>query len=185
MMHANIAVAYFVCYALTVFLVTPGQSIFLPEITAFASLVYLPHGVRILATWAYGWKAIPGLIAGSVAATLLLTPVTYADLLRPKALEVILLGSVVAFIAFELVRLSGRDLYWGPSNRVNWRSLVLVGAVASVANSVGSTFLYSGLISADYQLQVMLIYVAGDLIGLMACMLGLMLAFRWARISAR
>ena len=184
MMHLNIAVSYFVCFALTVFLVTPIQSLLLPEVTAFASLVYFPHGVKILATWCYGWKAIPGLFAGSVAAALLLTPAEHADLLRPKALEAILFSSIVAFIAFELIRLSGRNLYWSPSLRVNWRNLVFVGAVASVANSVGSTFIYSRLINADYQLHVLLIYVAGDLIGLMACMLGLMLAFRWARILA-
>lgn len=177
-----VTAAYVFCYALTVFIVTPLQSMVLPDVTAFASLVFFPHGVRVLATWAFGWRAIPGLLVGAVICTLLLTPADYAELLRPAVLEAIFLGSVVAFGAFEVARLAGYDFYWRPANRLNWKGLIVIGAVASIANSVGSTLIYAGLIGVNQLDDVLLIYAAGDLIGLIACMLLLMLGFRWARL---
>ena len=59
MTYLLIVLAYVFCHGLTSLVVTPVQSILLPEITMFASLIYLPHGVRVLASWASGWKAIP------------------------------------------------------------------------------------------------------------------------------
>lgn len=181
MLHFVVAAAYVLCFALTAFLVTPLQRMILPEVTAFASLCFFPHGVRVLATWAFGWRAIPGLFMGAVVSLVLLTPTDYADLLRPAVLESILLGSVVAYAIFEGARLFGYDFYWSPSNKLGWKSLVIIGAAASVANSVGNTLIYSGLIGINQPMGVLFIHAAGDLIGLIACMLALMLGFRWVR----
>ncbi len=180
-----VTAAYVFCFALTAFLVTPLQRMVLPEVTAFASLVFFPHGVRVLATWAFGWKAIPGLFLGAAISSVVLTPTEYADLLRPAVLESILLGAVVAFATFEAARFLGHDFYWSPSSRLSWRGLIVIGAVASVANSVGNTLIYSGLIGINRLNDVLFIYAAGDVIGLVACMLLLMLAFRWARLFRR
>lgn len=185
MPHFFVAAAYIFCFALTAFLVTPLQRLILPEVTAFASLCFFPHGVRVLATWAFGWKAIPGLFVGAVVSLVLLTPTEYADILRPAVLESILLGSVVSYAIFEGARLLGYDFYWSPSNKLGWRSLVIIGAVASIANSVGNALIYSGLIGINQLKSVLLVYVMGDIIGLIACMLALMLGFRWVRLFHR
>ena len=160
------------------FLVTPLQSAVLPEVTAFASLDFFPHGVRVLATWAFGRRAIPVLLVGAVICTLLLTRAYHAELLRPAVLEAIFLGSIVAFGVFEVARRAGYVFYWRPANRLSWKGLIIIGAVASIANSVGSTFIYSGLIGRNQLGDVLLIYAAGHLIGLVARMLALMVEFR-------
>ena len=49
-----VIVAYMLAHGLTAWLITPVQALLLPDVTAFASLVYLPHGVRVLATWLLG-----------------------------------------------------------------------------------------------------------------------------------
>ena len=60
-----VVLAYVFCHGVTSLLITPLQSHFLPEVTIFASFLYLPHGVRVLATWAYGWRAVPALLLGA------------------------------------------------------------------------------------------------------------------------
>lgn len=182
MKHLAIAAAYVMCYALTVFVVTPLQSRVLPEVTVFASLVFFPHGVRVLATWAYGWRAIPGLFLGSVVASLFITPDVYASILEPARVQVVLFGAAAAFLAFEMSRLSGFDFYYSPTRKLNWKGLILIGAIASIVNSVGSTAIYAGLLKAEIFDAVLLVYALGDIIGLIACMAVLMVIFRWVRL---
>ena len=38
-----VVLAYVLCHGLTAMVVTPIQSVFLPEMTVFASLIYLPR----------------------------------------------------------------------------------------------------------------------------------------------
>jgi hypothetical protein len=59
--------------------------------------------------------------------------------------------------------------------------MIGIGALASVFNSAGQTFAFSGLIGMEKAPAVIAIYVAGDVIGLIVCMLSLMLCFRWFR----
>lgn len=180
-----VALAYILCHGMTAFAVTPVQAQILPETTVFASLVYLPHGVRVLATWVYGWKAIPALIAGAIVSDLIFTPTEIRDYLQPALVESILIGALSAWAAFELLRLAGRDLYAGGRSRLNWTALVLVGAIASVLNSIGQTIVYSGLIGLEEMLGVLLTYAVGDLMGLVVCMVVLMFVFRWMRLLGR
>ena len=46
-----VAGAYILAHGLTALVVTPMQARLLPDVTMFASLVYLPHGVRVLSAW--------------------------------------------------------------------------------------------------------------------------------------
>lgn len=183
--YAIIAAAYVVCHGLTAWVVTPVQRLFLPEITVFASLVYLPHGVRVLAVWLFGWRACLPLAAGALLADALFTAADVRQLLEPVLLQSVAVGALSGFAAFELFRLAGRRLYAGQARRLSWTGLLAVGAVASVINSLGQIVVFSGFIFAGQQLPVMLVYAAGDLIGLSVCMLGLMLIFRWLRLAGQ
>jgi hypothetical protein len=176
-----IILAYVLCHGLTAQVVTPIQSLVLPEITVFASLVYLPHGVRVLATWAYGWKAVPALIIGVSISAWLFSPPEDLNFLEPALLEGILVGSASAFIAFEVARFAGFNFYFGGSRRLHLKGLLAVGALSSVINSFGQTLVYSGLIDLEKVIGVWAIYATGDLIGLIVCMIVLMFIFRWGR----
>jgi len=176
-----VVLAYVLCHGLTAMVVTPIQSVFLPEMTVFASLIYLPHGVRVLATWAYGWKAIPGLIAGVSLSAWLFSPSEDLNFLEPALIEGILVGAASAFIAFELARFAGYNFYFGGSKKLRWKGMIAVGALASVINSLGQTLVYSDLIDLEKIIGVWAVYAVGDLIGLIVCMVVLMLVFRWSR----
>ena len=176
-----VVLAYVFCHGITTFLVAPVQSLVLPELTVFASLAYLPHGVRVLATWAFGWRAIPALIVGTGISAWLLRTTEDLAFLEPVLLQGILVGSISAFVAFEFVRLLGFDLYFGHARRLNWKGMIAIGAMSSVANSLGQTLVHSGLIGLDHLADVLVIYAVGDLVGLILCMVALMFIFRWSR----
>ncbi len=176
-----IMTAYVLCHGLTALLVTPIQQEFLSEITLFASLVYLPHGVRVLATWLWGWKAFFPLYAGACLSDLIFTPAEDMAVLRESLPFSVGAGALSALLAFELIRLFGHNLYAGQENKIDWKGLLVVGALASVINSTLQSITFSGVILPEHAASVFVTYAVGDLIGLFVSMLALMLIFRWIR----
>ncbi|UWQ78518.1 hypothetical protein K3725_14540 [Leisingera sp. S132] len=182
---AVITAAYIICHGLTAWVVTPVQGVFLPEITVFASLVYLPHGVRVLAVWLLGWRAVLPLAAGAFLSELIFTDDGVRQVMEPVLLQSIAVSAVSAFAAFEIAGMFGWTLYAGQSRRISWTSLLAIGALASLINSAGQSVVFSGLIFPGDQMPVMAVYAAGDLIGLAVCMLALTLIFRWLRLAGK
>ncbi|WP_050522342.1 hypothetical protein [Pseudorhodobacter wandonensis] len=176
-----VAAAYILAHGVTALVVTPVQSIFFPEYTVFASLIYLPHGVRVLATWAFGWRAIPALVLGVTMSAWLFSPTASLEFLEPDLVKGILIGAFSAFLAFELARFVGYDSYFGHMRKVNWKVLIIIGAISSIINSLGQTLAYSGLIGLGNIPGTLVIYAVGDLVGLVVCMVVLMFCFRWVR----
>ncbi|WP_109464918.1 hypothetical protein [Albibacillus kandeliae] len=172
---------YVLCHGVTALLVTPVQQMFLSEVTAFASLVYLPHGVRVLSTWLVGWRALFPLAAGAMISELAFTSADLREVMQPVILLSIAVGAVSAWLAFLLIDLFRRGGV-NADQRINWKWLIVVGAIASVINSVGQSLVFSGLILPDHLLAVLVTYAIGDLIGLVVCMVAAMLIFRWVRL---
>jgi len=54
---AMISIAYIASYTLVVGFLSPLQSLIFPTFTTTISLLFLPHGIRILAAYYYGWKS--------------------------------------------------------------------------------------------------------------------------------
>lgn len=184
-MYFLLIVALYVFFnAVTTFVISPLQSVLLPEVTIFASLVYLPHGVRVLATWAYGWKAIPPLFVGGSISSWVFRSSSDLAFLEPGLIGGLVVGAVAAFLAFELARLFGFNLYFGSERKLKWRGMIVIGAVSSLLNSAGQTLAYSGLIQFAHFTLVPIVFVIGDLIGLITCMVALMFVFRWTRETA-
>lgn len=52
---------YLAAFLVVFEVVTPLQSMFFPEFPSRASLLFLPHGIRVLTAWLLGWRAIPAL----------------------------------------------------------------------------------------------------------------------------
>lgn len=181
MAYVVVVLAYVLSHGLTVSIVSPTQSHFLPNTTVFAALIYLPHGVRVLSAWAFGWKAFLPLYVASLISVWLLTPDAEFEFLSPHSLESHAVGSASGILAFELFRLAGHNLYSGCQEKISWKSLIGVGAVATAINSVGQTIIYSGLIGFENLSKVLLMYAIGDLLGLIIAMVILMLVFRWIR----
>ena len=175
------AFAYVVAFAVTTFAIAPLQALFFPEITIFASLVYLPHGIRVLETWALGWRSIPTLALANFVAATLFMPDSALTYLGPRHVLGALVGASSAFIAFEVLRAAGINLYFGQTRSLNWKGIVAIGVLASVFNAIGNSIVYGELISISDKLPILLVYLLGDVIGLIVCLFVLMLGFRWHR----
>ena len=178
-----VILAYVLCHGLTALLITPLQNQLFPDVTLFASLLYLPHGVRVLSAWLLGWRAFPPLCLGAAASEVLFTPAEFGSITDPVLIASIAIGASSALVAFEVFRLVGRPLYAGRERRVDWRALLLVGVLASVLNSVGQAFVFSDRILPDHMASIVATYAAGDLLGLVVTTLGLMMVFRWMWIA--
>lgn len=180
-----VVISYVLAHGLTSLLIVPLQSVILPNVTAFASLMYLPHGVRVLATWLMGPRAFFPLLAGAFLSELFFTPAPVASVTDPVLLLSMILGAAVAPLSFEVFRRLGRSFYAGQNRRVHWSSLLLVGLLASLLNSLGQSLVFSSLISPGHLLAVIVTYSLGDTVGLVVTALTLMLVFRWFRVSGR
>lgn len=174
--------AYVAGFALTSFVIAPVQGLFFPEITVFASLMYLPHGIRVLATWALGWRAIPVLAIANYLAASLFMPDSTLTFLEPAHAMGVLVGAVSAYAAFEISRAIGVNLYFGKGQRLSWKGILVVGVLASVINAIAQSYVYGGLIDIGDRLPVLMVYLLGDVIGLIVCLVALMFVFRWQRL---
>ena len=177
-----VVAAYVLCHGITAFVVEPVQKLFIPHITFFASLIYLPHGVRVLATWMLGWRAIIPLLTGAYLSNFIFTPDEVRAVTDPAILQSITVGAMSAYAAFGLMRFFGRDIVANGGRIMDWKWLLIVGAVASVLDSVGQSIVFSGLIFPDEALAALAIFAFGDLVGLAVNMFVLMMIFRWIRL---
>ena len=156
--------------------VKPFQENYFPEIAAFAALFFLPHGVRVLAAWYFGWRSIIYLFLANCFSSVLL----YGD--EPwtwHLFTIYMVVSTVAFITFELFRISGWNLYAqdGAHPLSSWKQIVLVGIVSSILNSLALNLVYAKEILPENSIGTMFSYMIGDSTGALALLL--LLAFVW------
>ncbi len=178
---AIIVTAYMLCHGLAAWGVAPLQEQILGEVTMFASLVYLPHGVRVLSVWLCGRHAVLPLMIGALLSELVFTEAAVQEITSSGLWLSIPIGALSAYVAFEILRRFGQSAYVGNSERMNWRRLIVVGGLASAFNSIGQTLAFSGVISPGLQLSAVITYAVGDMVGLVVTMLALMILFRTLR----
>ena len=86
-----------------------------------------------------------------------------------------------AVIAFEFMRICKIDAYPKDEGIVSWRTVLFGGALASIINSLGSTWLKSGYFDAALILEVITRFVLGDVMGLIVGMFTIMFVTRYMR----
>ena len=164
--------AYLLGFAVTFAAVMPLQDAVMPAFGNYASLIFLPHGVRVVAAWLYGWRSLPFLAPGAI--------LTHSYLYGTAGFSVdymmaVFFGVFCAALSFWFFAWFGMDFRLHKSNRVNWRDVMLAGGVASILNSVGTAIFFGNdLLTASARFF-------GDVTGMVASMFILMLGFRVLR----
>ena len=173
--------AYLVTFVIWRYLILPFEISLTNENAIFASFLFLPHAVRVLSAWLLGPKSLIAMIPAGVAVSLIsgTSPPQGYELL----LEVILatFAASSAVMAFEFMRLCKVDAYPKDDGVVSWRTVMFGGVLASIINSLGSTWLKSGYFDAALILEVITRFVLGDVMGLLVGMLTIMLVTRYLR----
>lgn len=155
-------VSYLVLLVLTFELVMPLLDASFARYGNDASLIFMPHAVRILAAWLYGWRAVPLLIPSLVGEHLFLSGTDGWTLANGIAT----IGSVVCGpLAFDLLAAAGLDLRRGTGRKVKWPDLVLVAGVAAAIDA-GLTGLAYG-----HDIETTSAWFLGDVIGMLVVFL--------------
>jgi hypothetical protein len=169
---------YCFCFLFVEFLVTPLQLLAgLPQ-TSFASLLYLPHGIRVLSIWLYKEKAVIPLFFVHLFVYVLfgLEGITVVE-----NIGTVLVGTFCAPLAFVLIRWIGFDVSVGNTKIMHWRSILFMGFMASIINSLGNSFILSPHIDPSLHLLTASTYLFGDTMGVFVLLLILLLGFRLTR----
>ena len=173
--------AYIGLFLLVRQIIFPLQQIIAPNTAPYAALIFLPHGVRVIATWLYREKAILPLLMVHLFAYRLFYWESPDAALNMVA---VLSGSLCVFIAMQLFSFSRIDIGLSNMTISHWRSLVFLGFISSVFNTAGNMLAMGDVMGSDLHLQVIATFIIGDTIGTLACLLILMLGFRLRRLAS-
>ena len=161
-------------------IIYPLQQMIAPDAAQYAALIFLPHGVRVIATWLYREKAI---------VPLLLTHLILYRLFYwqggDAALNIVavLSGSLCVFITMQLFSFSRIDISLSNITISHWRSLVFLGFISSVFNTAGNMLAMGDTMGSELHLEVIATFIIGDTLGTLACLFILMLGFRLRRLA--
>jgi hypothetical protein len=165
-----IVLAYIVGYLVVDFIVAPVQYLYLSRDFTVGSLLFIPHGIRVLAVWLCGSRAILPLIISELTCTVLLWQ---PDVAISTSLGSSMVGGLCVYLTFEVFRLAGIEMRpdGKDSALTNWRSLILLASIASVFNSVGKQIFFGSLTPLADEILILGIFWIGDTIGTFACLL--------------
>ena len=135
-----------------------------------ASFLYLPHGLRVLATLIGGRKIILGLLLGHILSGIYIhlsandTGMSFSDVLNLKTSIIILLTSIgssfCVLLALFILRINSRNI-----RSITLKTILIVSILSSIINSFFSNTVYF-LSYENWEIGIQFIqYIIGDLIG--------------------
>ena len=172
---------YLATFVVWRYFILPVEINLTSENAIFASFLFLPHAVRVLSAWLLGPKSLIAMIPAGVAVSLIgdVSPPQGYELVKELILATFAASSAV--MAFEFMRLCKIDAYPKDEGIVSWRTVLFGGVLASIINSLGSTWLKSGYFEPAIIIEVITRFVLGDIMGLVAGILIIMLVTRYMR----
>ena len=135
-----------------------------------ASFLYLPHGLRVLATLVGGRKIIPGLFLGHVVSGIYIhsfangTGIELLDIFNLKIIIIILLTSIgsslCVLLALFILKINSLNI-----KSIELKTIIFVSILSSIINSFFSNTIY--FLSLDeWEIGAQFIqYIIGDLVG--------------------
>lgn len=152
--------------------------------SAAASLIFFPHGWRVVSFFLFRFRALPGLLLGHIATCVIFFP-DFADI--PLTYIATAVASVTPLpLVYLALRALGCDLLaTRPSYPlVPWTSFALMGVIATALNGIAISSVYVITDNRSIDVGQLLQYAIGDAIG-MAVFVGALIAyFRWERRRA-
>lgn len=157
---------YLASYIIVGVVVSPLQEMILPDVTRFASLLFLPHGVRVLSASLLGAKSVPAMMLGELAGNYLFwhnaDPITLA-------LSALIAGTVT-WLVFEGLRLLDVNAFYRHTTDEppSFHALLLAGLIAAAANAFLLASLVETQTGAGHVTELIAAYITGDVTGMLA-----------------
>lgn len=161
---------FFLSFALVQFVTSPLQQVFLSAAIMPGSLFFIPHGIRVVATWLCGARAMVPLILAELFGTIVLwQPAIDFNAMVGSSI----VGGFCVYCVFEVFRLAGINLYNDGEHRtlVNWKLLIIIASIASVLNSAGKNIFLGDIPSELSNLPIVTLFWVGDTLGVVLCLL--------------
>ncbi|MDC0563838.1 hypothetical protein OAP51_03435 [Alphaproteobacteria bacterium] len=177
-----VIVAYLITSAVQLLVIFPIELSLFGKNTVFASFLFLPHAVRVLSAWLLGPKSLLAIIPAGIAVSWL-SGNLHGYLGEEFSTQVLIyiFADCSAVVAFEFMRLCKIDAYPKTIGVISWRTVLFGGILASVINSIGSTWLRVFYIDPSSILEVISRFMLGDTLGLMLGMFSIMIVFKLIR----
>ena len=179
------SLSYLFAFSIQRYLIFPIEISVTSGNAVFASLLFLPHAVRVLSAWLLGPKSLIAMIPAAIATSLLndTTPLMGYGFLAH--IMVPTFSACSAVIAFEFMRFCKIDAYPKDTGVISWRTVLFGGVFASIINSLGSSWLYSGFFEPRESIDVIARFIIGDTLGLLFGMIIVTIIFRRLRQGAQ
>ena len=141
------------------------------------SLMYIPHGVRVLGIVFFGLRVFPGLLAAEIFGPYLIEPEHYFDeWFIGGAVSILCVAAAVSLL--EWVNVDNETSFFRPLNFTNYRFLLLTVILSALFNAIGSNlvvqfFVPEVIVEPDNILR----FFIGDTLGAIVFFLFLSLLF--------
>ena len=155
-----VSIAYIASFALVEGFLNPVQQLLVPELSGYVSLLFLPHGVRVLAFYFFGLRAYLYLLPSAYLMWYLLH-----GSVEDFSVWAPLISSVACYLGVQFSQAIARFTEKMRMLRM-WTIVVLAGIISSFFNSFGLTLVHAGRLDVFYLLG----YALGDILGIIACL---------------
>ena len=178
-----VVVSYLASYLLVFKVISPIQFQYILN-TELVSLLFLPHGVRVLTCVLYG----PRLGAFYLFSATLLTGFWVGILGDYNPLTLTLLYAVGALsvpIAFVFLQFIHEDTKIGLTkvNHNTIKTIAYLALISSIINSIGHALVLDGFSAFEVQPRIILKFLFGDLLGTLVLFLCLRLVLNRVKLS--
>jgi len=157
---------YMASYIVVAVVVSPVQEMILPDVIRFASLLFLPHGVRVLSASLLGAKSVPAMVLGELAGNYLFWHSAGPTTLVMSALT----AGTVTWLVFEGLRWLDVDAFYRheTDEPPSFHALLLAGLIAAAANAFLLASLVEGQVGGSQVIELIAAYITGDITGMLA-----------------
>lgn len=175
-----VPVCYFFILLFELEVVFPIEKSLLAPYPYVASLVFLPHAVRVLGTVIVGPKIFFALFPTMLISGYFLFA-SYAAVSPYYLIMDAAIGASCSPLAYLLVKRINRNSADFELTLLNWRTVFLIGAIASIFNSVMRIVLLTNLYQLSNILEAIAKVIIGDMVGLAIGLVTLVFVFRLVR----
>ena len=126
-----------------------------------ASLLYIPHAVRIISYYVVGYLVLLPIFVSQCFTYILLNnePIIHS-------LTLSLISTFSIFLGFELFNLFNKKISFTLDDIIDWKKIILIGSFVSIFNSSLSSFYLINSKNITFDLVLNVRFLIGDIFGL-------------------
>jgi len=146
------------------------------QITDKASVLYLPHAIRIIAFFLLGFSSVTPIFIAQCFTFIVLNNI---DFMYSIILSLISTSSIVfGFYCFKSIK----KFNFFSINKIDWKKLILIGFLVSIFNSFFSSIYFSNFNFQQFDILLFLRFIVGDTFGVLVGMIIFILILKIIKI---